>query len=645
MRDNRDDFSKQTTAEIAKSVGYRCSNPDCGRATVAANAAQDGIVTIGMAAHICAAAAKGPRYDKSQTPAQRRAKENGIWLCRDCGTLIDADQKQFPVDRLLKWKRDAQVRALRELMLPLRGAESEAARIASSIATDNVSLADSEYYELFARACAAAAQDLASFRRDPMWRAGAIELTLRLAGDDAPPFKISKLPPALEVAPEITIVAPPGTGKTTTLLQLAGYVVEENSIVPLYFRLGDWIATSASLLRSLAERSAFANVTETDLRELARRGRLLLLLDGWNELDSDQQRRLRIELAQIRRDYPDIRVVVTTRRQMLDVPIAGPRVDVEPLSEEQQMALAETQFGPAGARAVDEAWRTPGVRDLIAIPLYLSALLSAGVAGHGVSSKEQVLRLFIKKHEHEPEHAEALQAALFGCHGRILTALASHLNEANLTTLSDSDARRIVAEQIARLCEQGQLAALVEPAKILDALVGHHTLMRPGAHGAIAFQHQQFQEWFASNDVEELMRANASRNEAARRKLSVAILDQPSWEESVLFAVERVSREDSGAPIVAEAIRLALCGRSHARGRDDLPEHRPSMGDHRIGDHRLCGAMAPARHRGSCSAVHDYDGAARIRLPRLALGVEHKHTNPAPDIADSAEVSSSRLGW
>jgi hypothetical protein len=59
----RDDFPKQTIVDIAKGVGYRCSNPNCQCATVAANAAQDGIITIGVAAHICAASSGGPRYD------------------------------------------------------------------------------------------------------------------------------------------------------------------------------------------------------------------------------------------------------------------------------------------------------------------------------------------------------------------------------------------------------------------------------------------------------------------------------------------------------------------------------------------------------------------------------------------------------
>jgi hypothetical protein len=41
------------------------------------------------------------------TPEQRKAPENGIWMCRNCGTLIDADEGGFPPDLLREWKRAA----------------------------------------------------------------------------------------------------------------------------------------------------------------------------------------------------------------------------------------------------------------------------------------------------------------------------------------------------------------------------------------------------------------------------------------------------------------------------------------------------------------------------------------------------------
>src|SRR5208337_4365996 len=84
----RDDFSKQTVMDVARAVGYRCSNPECNQPTVGANAAQDGIVTIGVAAHICAASSGGPRYNAAQSREARRSKDNGIWLCQNCGRLV-----------------------------------------------------------------------------------------------------------------------------------------------------------------------------------------------------------------------------------------------------------------------------------------------------------------------------------------------------------------------------------------------------------------------------------------------------------------------------------------------------------------------------------------------------------------------------
>jgi len=317
--------------------------------------------------------ARRPRYNPAQTREARRAKDNGIWPCRNCGTLIDADSQKFTVEVLTGWKRKAQERAFRELVAPgVPAPGEEAARVGSMIAADNASAADVDFDKVFGKVYAAASTDMAAYRRALIWSGSAVELTLRLYDHpNTPPFSISELSLAIEVAPEVTIVAPPGTGKTTTLLQLAAHALSANSIVPLYFRLGDWSAGSSGLLASLHQRSAFKDISRDDVRRLAERGRVLLLLDGWNELDPATRRKLRVELEQVRHDCPYLRIVATTRRQMLDVPISGPRIAIEPLSEDQEMAIAHACFGNVGEKIVDDAWRTAGVRELIATPLYL----------------------------------------------------------------------------------------------------------------------------------------------------------------------------------------------------------------------------------------------------------------------------------
>ena len=551
----RDNFSKQTVLEIAKGVGFRCSNPDCMRATVAANEAQDDTLTIADAAHICGASQGGPRYDETQTSPQRRAKENGIWLCKVCARLIDLDTAKYTVDVLRKWKRDAQERALREMLAPRLPAPSEeATRIEALIGEANKSGASAGFSHTFTALHTAARADLVAYKRAAVWATSPLELTLTLYNDpSAPAFRISELPLAVEVAPEVTIIAPPGTGKTVTLLQLASHVLARNTIIPLFFRLGDWAAGSSGLLASVLERRAFRGVSNADLESLAERGRLLLLLDGWNEIDAAAQTKLRIEIERIHREFPDVRLIVTTRRQMLDVPISGPRIEIEQLSEDQQMGIARKGYGDAGEKVVDNAWRESGLRELIARPLYLNSLLSLASGGPAATTKEDVLRLFVEQHERATDHVQALHAMVAGRHTEVLTALAVQMTAAAATTLSDAEARSVVSAVVTELRQRGQFTLSPEPAAVLDVLTSHHTLLRAG-NGAISFQHQQFQEWYASNDVHALMRASANGDQGARQRLRIDIFDQPAWEESILFTVERLSRESDGQSILAKVI-------------------------------------------------------------------------------------------
>ena len=212
------------------------------------------------------------------------------------------------------------------------------------------------------------------------------------------------------------------------------------------------------------------------------------------------------------------------------------------------------------AALLDRALRTPGVRSLIAIPLYLTALLAHAPGGNMPTTKEALLRLFISEHESDADRAEALHGMLFGFHGEILTALAVEATGTANTAISDTRARAVVKQAEDRLAAAGQISERPQPAAVLDLFVGHHTLVRSGAPAvALSFQHQQFQEWYASFEVERAMRAAASRDAAAMRHLRADILDRPAWEEAIFFACERASRDDqAGIEAVAAAIKATL---------------------------------------------------------------------------------------
>lgn len=109
---SRDDFSLATKRKLAERAGFQCSFPGCGAVTVGASEdAADASVSVGEAAHICAAAPGGPRFASEMTPESRSSIENGIWMCRTHGALMDRDSTTYPAELLREWKLQAEKRS------------------------------------------------------------------------------------------------------------------------------------------------------------------------------------------------------------------------------------------------------------------------------------------------------------------------------------------------------------------------------------------------------------------------------------------------------------------------------------------------------------------------------------------------------
>jgi hypothetical protein len=108
MTKGRDDFDKPVMDALAKRAAYICSNPDCKALTIAPSTDDDTkFIYIGKAAHITAAAKRGPRFDPNISSEERKSINNGIFLCSNCADMIDKNKGiDFPVELLRKWKND-----------------------------------------------------------------------------------------------------------------------------------------------------------------------------------------------------------------------------------------------------------------------------------------------------------------------------------------------------------------------------------------------------------------------------------------------------------------------------------------------------------------------------------------------------------
>ncbi|ACT51602.1 NACHT domain-containing protein [Methylovorus glucosotrophus] len=543
---NRDDFRQATKNHLAKQARYHCSNPSCRKLTSAPTSDGSKEMNIGVAAHICAAApgVGARRYRPDMTPDQRKSHENGIWLCQDCAKAIDSDDPIFTEAFLHSWKRKHSEDMWRSVIDKLPFGPTMPPTVS----------------EISARFQKAAAEDLAVFRRTSKWPGTNVSLTLTLKVkhvDEA--LSTRALANAVTTLDDLILVAAPGMGKTTTLFQIADGVLEIGNGTPLIVPLGDWATEGNALLESILKRPAFNGISEQDFRTVTTKPGVVLLLDGWNELDAAARERARVQITALKTELPELGFVISTRRQALDIPFGGTRVDLLPLDDEQQMEIARAIHGEAGAQLVDQAWRTAGVRELVTIPLYLTALLSLPDGAPFPTTKEEVLRRFVAAHEEEARRTAALHAlALLGFQQDYLGNLAVFATTTANTAITDSNARKSVAETARILMADGQITSATQPDTLLDTLVSNHVLTRSGDTPGYSFQHQQFQEWYASHYVERLM-LQAVSDLAAAEKLKAEVLDQRTWEEAVLFAIERSARGDAAHKVACSmAIRAAF---------------------------------------------------------------------------------------
>jgi hypothetical protein len=562
----RDDFPQRVIRILERRCGAACSNPGCRQPTSGPGQEPNTTINMGVAAHITAAAPKGPRHDKSLTPDQRSSALNGIWLCTYCSKLIDSDVARYASETLRQWKKQAEDGAFAAVSqrtgrrfglipsaLELDEADHEWLRSLGLSPEESVDA-------VTARLRTAVSEDLGASRAAKHWPAHVIGRDLNLVSPgESPPLTLEGLAAAIGTAERVTLIADPGTGKSTFLIGLSESILAEENLIPALIPLSEWSDRKEGLFTFLGHRNAYRAFRPQHWMQVAFHGRLILLLDGWNEMDPDSQLRLSRELQALRRDFPLLGILLTTRRQHL--PTEGPVVEIQPLTRAQQRELAHALRGAAGETLLEQAWREPRIRELVEIPLYLTALLQSTPEGRLPQTREELLRTFVDYLEREEDRRLLLDQALQGQHRNFLITLASEANHRANTAIPEEEARRVVAEHERQLIEIGQLTQGPEPKVVIETLVNTHALVRPaeGGGSTVGFQHQQIQEWYGSFQVEQLMRGSAEADPTARAKLRREALDRVAWEESVLFACERLSRaSEQGAHAVAEAIRQAL---------------------------------------------------------------------------------------
>ncbi|MEQ9620350.1 MAG: NACHT domain-containing protein [Coleofasciculus chthonoplastes F1-TOW-03] len=186
-----------------------------------------------------------------------------------------------------------------------------------------------------------------------------------------------------DIAGRLLILGAPGSGKTTTLLELAKYLIERtqkqpNQQIPVIFELSNWKDDKQSIVDWLvADLKERYTIPEAISRNWITRDQLLPLLDGLDELGLTRQVKCIEKINEFLRSIPGQSLIVCCRQEeysqgarILDQ-LRG-AVSLQPLTE-MQIEYYLKQLG------CSHLWKPikdnpEGLLELAKIPLFLSII-------------------------------------------------------------------------------------------------------------------------------------------------------------------------------------------------------------------------------------------------------------------------------
>jgi formylglycine-generating enzyme required for sulfatase activity/GTPase SAR1 family protein len=418
-----------------------------------------------------------------------------------------------------------------------------------------------------------------------------VQLELRPDPQGGEPVRLAKAPTLRDLLsldraahPAVTgrwvVLGDPGAGKTTLLRHLAATLARQDDRpwVPLFESLPRLLRDRSSLLERIVRRLERAGQPAQGLAEaldrVGRDGRLLLLLDGLDEVpreDRDEAEQLLRDLA-VR--WPDTPFVVTSRPIGYRPLGSGFReIDLLPLDRERRRELLARWFGRAtGELDTVRAERslsildTPELQEVAGNPLYLTLmalLFEQEIAPDRNRTRlyDQVFDLLLEgKHRPEARPMEP-KATVRGVLRRLAFGMTEDNRDAEpIAALEDRlyrpelDALRGKLERVSRW--RGRLRPFLEELAETTGILGPHD----GADADWRFWHRTFREALTAECLwDQYQDKDGKAVVLARARATTAEEDLSRWAEPFALLAGRVNNpDDLVKALVQENRPLAL---------------------------------------------------------------------------------------
>ncbi|WP_103667164.1 HEAT repeat domain-containing protein [Pseudanabaena sp. BC1403] len=383
-------------------------------------------------------------------------------------------------------------------------------------------------------------------------------------GEEEKKEKIERLP-VLEgickyASDHVLLVGRSGSGKSTALARLL-LQEAENALsdrlakIPVLVELR-YLPSEANessvcdrILAFMHKHDPALNIDEAGIKQLLRQGRLLLLVDGVNELPSD---RGRARVNQFRELYQKTCPMIFTTRELSaggDLGIAK-RLEMQPLTEPQMQQFVMAYLPKQGERLLRQL--SGRLREFGQTPLLLWMLCSLFQQSEQIPPNlGMVFRAFTVGYRDSKK--ELLSERLRTWCGRLLQYLAFKMTcGKNLT-----DARVTIPRQQAESILVDFLKGKVEypddcAIRWLNDLLKHHLIQIN--NDRVEFEHQLIQEYYAAEWLLGLL----ENQQISYERLQHDYLNYLKWTEPLALMLELVEGEEQAVRVVRLALEVDL---------------------------------------------------------------------------------------
>ncbi|MFN6484130.1 MULTISPECIES: NACHT domain-containing protein [unclassified Nostoc] len=361
--------------------------------------------------------------------------------------------------------------------------------------------------------------------------------------------------PALEAAmqnPKLMVLGKPGAGKTTFLKYLAMHLPLEKSmekIVPVFIRMRDISENQAnsSLTETvISEFTKYIPNSEKKVRDLLESGRILILLDGLDEVKVENNNIYR-QIDELTNSFPDNRFIITCRNAACDYVFDNfTEVEIADFEKEEIEVFVHHWFQARGEeektsdRFLEKLAENKAVKELATSPLLLTILCLTFEDNYNFSVNRYAL------------YADAVDSLLrrWDASRRIERQPELHLSRQRKINMFSEIAYHGFSQNPPKfLWQQWELEKQIvqfmqniipeiDSAEVLRIIEANYGLLIKQSKGVYSFSHLTFQEFFAAEYIVE------NRKSEFLKKFVEENLIVRQWREVFILITQRLGNAD-----------------------------------------------------------------------------------------------------